>query len=46
MIPWLLPLAVVWSALWVAVAARFRFLGPVIITVSALVCWCIALEVG
>jgi hypothetical protein len=44
-VPWLLPFAVLWAAMWVVVAARFWFLGPVIITVSALLCWCIALEV-
>lgn len=45
-VPWLLPLAVLWAALWVGVAVRFWFLGPVLITISALVCWGIALEVG
>jgi hypothetical protein len=42
---WLLPLAVLWAAIWVIVAVRFWFLGPIIITVSALLCWGIALEV-
>jgi hypothetical protein len=44
-LPWLLTLAVAWAAMWVAVAVRFWFLGPVIITASALLCWAIALEV-
>jgi len=45
MLPWLLPFAVLWAAMWMAVAVRFWFLGPVIITSSAFVCWCIAMEV-
>lgn len=44
-LPWLLPFAVLWAAMWMAIAFRFWFLGPVIITCSAFLCWSIAMEV-
>jgi hypothetical protein len=45
-VEWLLPFAALWSALWLGIALRFWFLGPVIITSTAFLCWCIAMEVS